>query len=77
MIELHVAESSREAVTSGSATPKVRLSMPFDSTLPLRFWRKVYADPSGCWLWIGNLYPDGYGRFSVAGRTAHVYDQTI
>lgn len=63
--------SSREAVTSGSATPKVRLSMLFKSTLPLRFWSKVYADPSGCWLWLASRDRDGYGRFFETNIRLH------
>jgi hypothetical protein len=39
------------------------VSMLFQSTLPLRFWAKLYADPSGCWLWQGGLTADGYGKF--------------
>lgn len=42
--------------------------MLFQSTLPLRFWRKVYAHPSGCWLWQGNKNSYGYGRFKDGSR---------
>lgn len=28
-----------------------------------RFMQKVAMDPSGCWLWTGGLYSNGYGRF--------------
>lgn len=30
----------------------------------LRFWTKVYADPSGCWLWIAAISSRGYGQFT-------------
>lgn len=43
--------------------------------LPDRFWSKVAAGPSGCWLWTASLTPHGgYGRFSMVGqrgRRAH------
>ena len=31
----------------------------------VRFWEKVGLDmtPGGCWYWMGNRYPDGYGQF--------------
>lgn len=41
--------------------------MLFQSTLPLRFWRKLYADPSGCWLWQGTRNADGYGFCRIGG----------
>jgi hypothetical protein len=57
--------SAREVVASGRVTPRTEVSMLFQSTLPLRFWRKVYAHPSGCWLWMGYCLPDGYGQFWI------------
>ena len=42
--------------------------MLFKSTLPLRFWQKVYADPSGCWLWQGAKDRKGYGQLRIARR---------
>lgn len=37
-------------------------------TRPVPFWDLV--DKSGdCWIWRGPKYPDGYGRFSRAGKT--------
>lgn len=56
-------------------TPKpVRLS------LEERFWAKV--DKSGdCWNWIAGKYTQGYGKFSVGGKTyvAHrwVYERLV
>lgn len=35
--------------------------MLFQSTIPPRFWRKVYAIPNGCWLWTGCADQLGYG----------------
>jgi hypothetical protein len=36
-------------------------------TLPERFWVKV--DKSGeCWLWLGTIGDDGYGRFARGSR---------
>ena len=49
------------------------LSMLFQSTLPLRFWARVYADSSGCWLWMGPTTDQGYGQYSMAGRTGRVH----
>jgi HNH endonuclease len=33
-----------------------------------RFWAKVTAHASGCWLWGGHVSRKGYGQFKVAGR---------
>lgn len=34
-----------------------------------RFSAKFVPEPnSGCWLWIGAVTYDGYGRFNVAGK---------
>lgn len=34
-----------------------------------RFWDKVMPEPnSGCWLWTGALYFNGYGAFGIEGR---------
>lgn len=51
--------------------PKGWLRMLFKTTLPLRFWSKIYADPSGCWQWIASLTGRGYGVFRVGSRRAH------
>lgn len=37
-----------------------------DDRLPQRFWSKVRAVPSGCWVWTG-ARSEGYGRFSHNG----------
>jgi hypothetical protein len=68
-----VAECSREVWASGSATPKGRLSMLFQSTLPLHFWQKLYADPSGCWLWTAYRNEHGYGRCTVNRRSVFAH----
>ena len=36
-----------------------------DDRLPERFWAKVVADPSGCWLWTGATTGEPY-RYGVA-----------
>lgn len=33
-----------------------------------RFWTKVRKTKSGCWLWKGALYSNGYGVFSLDGK---------
>ena len=62
-------------------TRKAGSRMLFDSTLPLRFWRKVYVDPSGCWLWTGQQDRGGYARLSIHGKLgqAHrfVYESVV
>lgn len=45
-----------------------------------RLMQYVYKDPStGCWLWTGCCYPNGYGAFRVKGRTrpAHCYSYEL
>lgn len=73
-----VAVSARDGISvRAHDTERGKLSMLFQSTLPLRFWRKVYADPSGCWLWRASLNNWGYGKFrwnnrdGVAHRVAY------
>lgn len=39
-----------------------------DGRLPERFWSKVEAADSGCWLWSGEIIRNGYGRFKVNRR---------
>lgn len=35
-----------------------------------RFMDKVQPEPmSGCWLWVGSLNGDGYGQFSIKGKS--------
>lgn len=43
----------------------VRTPKPLADPLP-RFWKWVYKT-EGCWFWIGDCYPDGYGRFWQGG----------
>lgn len=34
-------------------------------SLASRFWNKVdKRDPAGCWIWLGQTMPNGYGRTS-------------
>lgn len=45
-----------------------------------RFENLYLPDPnSGCWLWIGSAYKNGYGSFGDAGRNfyAHRYSWTL
>lgn len=37
-----------------------------------RFWPRVQKS-EGCWLWIGNIGTDGYGKFWLRGRTTHAH----
>ena len=30
-----------------------------------KFWHRVRVVPGGCWVWIGNRTPSGYGLMSV------------
>ncbi|KKL52374.1 hypothetical protein LCGC14_2286080 [marine sediment metagenome] len=58
-------ERPRDAYTSEGTTPKGGLSMLFQSTLPQRFWNKVYSIESGCWMWCGAITGGGYGNFNI------------
>jgi hypothetical protein len=33
-----------------------------------RFWAKV-DKTSSCWLWVGQINQDGYGKIKIAGKT--------
>lgn len=76
---MRVTKTAARLVTSGGMTPERNLRMLFNSTLPLRFWNKLYADPSGCWLWRGALTTLGYGTFGSPTRSAHriIYEALI
>lgn len=40
----------------------------FTAKEQMRFWDKVSADPSGCWLWTGGSISKGYGLFFTGGK---------
>lgn len=46
-----------------------------------KFWSKVdkESNPKGCWIWIGNKLPTGYGLFSFNKQTryAHRYSYEL
>lgn len=42
---------------------------PKPRPLPERFMEKVEEHDSGCWLWTGQLQPNGYARFMVGSRS--------
>ena len=58
-------ECARESHNSGRVTPRNEVVMLFQSTLPQRFWDKVYADEYGCWLWTGATNRQSYGQFCI------------
>lgn len=39
-----------------------------DTRLPVRFWAKVTADASGCWLWTAAQNGRGYGVYRHEGK---------
>lgn len=42
-----------------------------DQRLPGNFWSRCIPEPnSGCWLWTGYLNRDGYGKFTLKGRSS-------
>lgn len=43
-----------------------------------KFWARVNRDGS-CWEWTGEVAPDGYGKFNVAGTSvyAHRFSYTL
>lgn len=39
-----------------------------------RFWAKVDLNgPGGCWLWTAGTCPEGYGKFSLNGRSVYAH----
>lgn len=55
----------------------VRAEIPVDRALPRRerFWTRV--DKSGeCWLWVGSLDQDGYGKYGRPTMRAHIFAYT-
>ena len=49
-----------------------------DHSILERFWSKVLKGPH-CWLWNAGKFPNGYGSFSVEGKTiaAHVFSYQL
>jgi hypothetical protein len=45
--------------------PLLREALP---NAPDRFLSKIAYDPNGCWLWMADKTPGGYGRFSAGGK---------
>lgn len=45
-----------------------------DDRLPERFWNKVRVNAeSGCWEWLAGKCRDGYGRFTLNGKTVYAH----
>lgn len=47
---------------------------PKFDTVEERFWSKVDKRGDGCWMWEGQIFPDGYGAFQYkrnGGRYSH------
>lgn len=42
--------------------------VPVRKSIEVRFWEKV-TKTDACWLWKATTSPDGYGRYSAAGKT--------
>jgi len=40
-----------------------------------RFWTKIDKTPrrTGCWLWRGTFFTDGYGAFAIHGRNTRAH----
>lgn len=38
-----------------------------------RLWSHVSEDENGCWIWTGSRYRDGYGSFTLDGRSAYTH----
>ncbi len=60
---------------SEAQKPQKRNALPLDKTVfsedaLKRFWAMVDKNPraTGCWVWIGSLTHDGYGRSRLAGK---------
>ncbi len=44
-----------------------------DERVPARWWRKLEASASGCWLWTGPVTHHGYGRAQNNGKRQVVH----
>ena len=65
------------------------MTVPTLADLPTRFQDKIKIDPvTGCWLWQGSIYPNGYAQVSwknksqIAHRITYIlligeYDRTL
>jgi hypothetical protein len=53
--------------------------MPAFCPANVRFARLAMPEPnSGCWLWLGSVCADGYGKFNVAPETlAHRFSYVL
>jgi hypothetical protein len=47
--------------------------MPDANSLRERLFSQLVTDPSGCLLWTGRCFPNGYGQIRINGRTELVH----
>jgi hypothetical protein len=43
-----------------------------NDTVSDKFWDRVHKTDS-CWLWTGSLFPSGYGRIQIKGRSVRAH----
>lgn len=61
MCEMHYGRLRRRGDTDADI-------VHHQGTVAERFWAKVKADNSGCWLWTASLNSYGYGGFGVGDK---------
>lgn len=61
-----------ERVDNGG-TNTVYRGMDIPEKYKSRFWSLVTKTKSGCWLWNGSLNHNGYGTFSIVGKTVRAH----
>lgn len=56
---------------TGLPIPRLPARQPVEpgSRQARRFWSRVRVDPSGCWIWTGARYPNGYGSSRENGKS--------
>lgn len=49
--------------------------------IPLKLTHKIQLSYSGCWLWLGEINRNGYGRVWVSGKRLmahrHLYERLV
>jgi hypothetical protein len=62
-----ISAALKGRVKTADHLEKISRSLMGRETKPVieRFMSKVEKSPDGCWIWIGSIAPNGYGKFSV------------
>lgn len=64
---------------TGETTNQCLGEMQQDQRTEVRFWSKVIRGPlpKDCWIWVGAIADDGYGRFYLEGASVRPHRYSL